>query len=207
MGTADVQHHGPWPGRSRDRDWLRVARRTNNPLLRRPTARERTVRRLAFAVLALATLAVVAASALVYRAGITAERSDAARRPVTVTVVRQVQPTASSNVYLSDVQLEVTYTVDGVTHDTTLSTLFGAAPGTQLDAWVDPRGELTSRPQNHVATLVQSGLAGLGGLVLLACLAIGVRVGLGAWTMRLRGREWDEEWRALDTTGRRGSQA
>jgi hypothetical protein len=199
MSSADVQHGGSGPGGPGDRSWLRLARETNNPLLRRPTPQERLARRIGLFLLIVTAVASLTASVLVYRAGTAAERADAGRRPVSVTVLRQLEPATSSNVYLSQARLEVGYQFDGVSRVSTMPTLFGAVTGADLDAWVDAEGRLAPPPQTATATLAQTALTVLGSLVLLLSLAIGGRAGLAAWSMQHRMREWEQEWLAFDT--------
>ena len=203
MGTADVHHEGPWSGRPGAHSWRREAKRTNTPLLRRPTSVERRARQVGLTLLVVVTLAAALGCLRTYQAGSLAERADAGRRPVQVTVVRQVQPTGGRNIYLADALLEVTYEVDGVTRTATMPGLFGAAVGAHLDAWVDHEGHVVPRPQTRQATLAQTGLAAAGGLTFLIGLAVGGQVLLSAWSMRLRAREWEAEWLAFDT-GRAG---
>jgi hypothetical protein len=199
MSTADVHHEGPWAPRPGGRAWLRVARQTHNPLLRRPTPKERLVKGLGLALLAVVVVVTGLGCAVVLRSGLAAERAQAGRRPVTVTVVRQLQPTASGNVYFSQADVEVSYQVDGVDRVSTLPTLFGASPGAELEAWVDHDGQLAPRPQNHTATMAQTLLAGFGGLVLLVSLALGGQAAFKAWSLRLRAEEWEAEWLLFDT--------
>jgi hypothetical protein len=199
MSSADLHHGGPGPGRPGDRGWLRLARETNNPLLRRPTAQEQLVRRIGLALLVVTAAASLLASVLVYRVGTAAERADAGRRPVSVTVLRQLEPTASGSVYLSDARLEVSYPFDGVSRVSTMPTLFGAETGAHLDAWIDAQGQLVPPRQTATATLAQTALTVLGSLVLLLTLALAGRTGLAAWSMRRGMQEWEQEWLALDT--------
>jgi hypothetical protein len=198
MSSADVQHGGSGPGRPADRSWLRLARETNNPLLRRPTSRERLARQIGVFLLAVTAVVALTASVLVYRAGTAAERADAGRRPVSVTVLRQLEPTTASNAYASQVRLEVRYQFDGVDRVSTMPTLFGAVTGAQIDAWTDAQGELVSPPQTAMATLAQTALTVLGSLMLVLSLAFAGRAGLAAWSMRHRMREWEQEWLAFD---------
>lgn len=203
MGTADLHSDDSWPGRSGMRTWRREARRTNNPLLRRPTPAERKMRWIGFALLALVVLVTALGCLHAYRCGVVAERADAGRRPVTLTVTRQVQSEESRNIYLAHALLEVTYEIDGVSRTATMPSLFGAAVGTKQDAWVDQEGRLVPQPQTHSATLAQTGLIALAGGVLLLGLTIGGRAALAAWSMRLRAQEWEAEWLAFDTDRRR----
>lgn len=198
MGAAGTGHDGPWPAGTGDRHWLRAAKRTGNPLLRRPTASELRARRGAVVLLAVVALAVGLGAALVYRSGTAAERADADRRPVTATVLPQPVPTTAESAYLSQATLQVSYPFDGATRTSNVPTLFGAAAGTGLDAWVDRDGLLVSRPQTRAVTLAQTGLVVVGGLVLLISLALGARAALEAWSARLRDREWEAEWLELD---------
>jgi hypothetical protein len=205
MGSAEVHHdEGPWSGRvGSGRSWRRLARQTHNPLLRQPTRPERLVKRVALALLAAVTLATAFGCVLVYRSGAAAEQAQGERRPVKVTVVRQVESTMSGATYPTEALLEVTYRVDGESRVSTLPTLFGAARGSQLDAWVDQEGRLTSRPHTRPTTLAQTCLTAVGGLVLLIGLAVGGRAAFAAWSLRLRAQEWEAEWRLFDTGGTR----
>jgi hypothetical protein len=201
MSTAHMHHDGAWESRPGGRAWLREARRTGNPLLRLPTRRERAVRMFSIGLLVAATLATGLGCGLVLRAGLVEEQAQADRRPVTVTVLRQLEPSAAGNAYLNAATLEVRYQVGGAARVSTMPTIFGAVNGTTLDAWVDRAGNLASRPQTRLATVVQTLLAAVGGLVLLVGLALGGWVGYVAWTEQLRGDEWEAEWLAYDTTG------
>jgi hypothetical protein len=199
MNTADVQQDGPWPRRRMRREWLRVARETGNPLLRRPTAAERRLRVATWSLLGVLALVTAAGCLFVLRAGLRQEQAEAGRRPVQVVVVGQLQPTNVSNTYPSDALLQVTYTVDGITRQGTMPSLFGAGTGTRMDAWVDRDAALVARPQSRASTVAQTLLAAIGGAVMLASLVLGARTGLAAWSMRLRSQEWDAEWMLLDT--------
>lgn len=201
MSTAHMHHHGAWGHGAGGRAWLREARRTNNPLLRRPTPMERLVKLLCIGLLVLATVAAGIACGLVLATGLGAERAQADRRPVSVVVVRPAGSTSASSRYLTAASLEVRYEVDGVTRVSTLPTSFGAVPGAGLHAWADGTGQLVSRPQTRLTTTVQTLLAVVGGLVLLVSLALGGRAGFTAWTDRLRADEWEAEWLEFDTTG------
>jgi hypothetical protein len=133
---------------------------------------------------------------------VAAERADAGRRPVTVTVTRQVQSTESHAIHPAYALLEVTYKIDGVSRTATMPSLFGAAVGTEQEAWVDQQGRLVPQPQTHPATLAQTGLIALAGGVFLLGITIGGRAALAAWSMRLREQEWEAEWLAFDTDRR-----
>jgi hypothetical protein len=199
MGTAPVSHNWPWAGRPGGRGWRRLARRTHNPLLRRPTSGERLVKGVAMALFTLMVLATAVGCVLVYLSGAAGERAEADHRPISVTVVKQLQPTASGSYYLADTFLEVTYQVDGETRVATLTTRFGAAPGARIDAWVDREGRLTDRPQTRSVTLARTVVAAVGGLILLISVAMAGRTAVNAWSMRLRAQEWEADWLLFDT--------
>lgn len=199
MSAPDVQRDGPWPRRGVGRSWRRTARETGNPLLREPAPAERRARLLTWSLFVLIVTLTVIGCGVVLRAGLAAERSEADRSPIRVTVAAQLQPTSANGAYLPDGLLQVTYQAGGVTRQGTLPSLFGASPGGTLDAWVDHQGALVSRPQTRAATAAQTLLAVIGGLVLLGSLAVGANAALSAWSMHLRGQEWDAEWLALDT--------
>lgn len=203
MGTGDPHSEDPRSGRPGARNWRREARRIRNPLLRRPTSAERRARGIGFVLLALVALATGLGCLDSYRGGVAVERAEADRRPVKVTVIRQVQSTQTRNIYLSDALLEVTYRIDGVTRTATMSSVFGAAAGTEQDAWADQEGRLVPRPHTHSTTLVQTGLIAIAGVVILVGLTVGGRVALAVWSMRLRAQEWEAEWLAFDTDRRR----
>ncbi|HET9658346.1 MAG TPA: hypothetical protein VFP72_23545 [Kineosporiaceae bacterium] len=199
MSAPDVQQGGPWPRRGAGRSWRRTARETGNPLLREPTPAERRTRLLTWSLFVLIVALAVIGCGVVLRTGLAAERAEADRRPIRVTVVAQLQPTTASGSYLSDGLLQVSYQAGGVTRQGTLPSLFGASPGATLDAWIDHQGALVSRPQTRAVTVAQTLLAVVGGLVLLGSLALGAHAALSAWSMHLRSQEWEAEWLALDT--------
>lgn len=202
MCTPDAMNRRSWPWRSAEPGWLRIARETRNPLLRGPTRGERLAARAAAALVTIAMCAAAVLPALVYRVGVAKERADSGRRPVRAIVASQAVDMANRGLHPPMTLLNVTYPFRDMTHRGTVSVPSPPATGTRITVWVSPEGGIVPKPQGRCQTIVQTILAVLGGLLVLAGIMWGGPALLAAWSIRLRSQEWEKEWLAFDIADR-----
>jgi hypothetical protein len=191
MTNAARRHRPLRPGHA----WMREARRTGNPLLRKPCRAERLMVMAGLAGLTLAALGVVLLSLHVYLGGTALEQRESSQRstilatvesdPVTVTM----GPQASGPSFAS-----VTYRWLGVSREGMVPVAETARPGNPALVWVDSTGMLTGPPRRHTETLldaIETGALGVVGLVVLTYHGV---CAYQKWSMRRRSALWDTEW-------------
>jgi hypothetical protein len=180
------------PGRA----WLREARRTSNPLLRRPTRQERV------AVLAAVVLAAVFASlaglavASVYAQGVhdeVAQRLD--RQPVTATV--ETAPDPAGVLLQSSAYGVVTYSWKDRPHREVARMDLSQVAGSQVTVWLGGSGLPVDPPRSRDETTADTVGAGTLALTLLVILIAAEVHGVREWRLRSRSRQWEVEWEHL----------
>lgn len=186
------------------RAWLREARRTHNPLLRRPTRRQRIIALTGCSLLVLGVIGTIVMTVLVFRAGSTAERVQARERTsVIATVQGSADPKLVGERYLSGSDFLASYSWKGATRQGVLQAPTGAVVGEQVHAWVDRDGQLVPEPQTRLTSLVQTGWALLLAASVLAALGTAGVAGYRSWSLRQHFADWDEEWQRWGPHSRR----
>ena len=197
-GARQVRGIGWWPRRA----WMREARRTNNPLLRRPDGAERAVAWLGLAAMMAAAVTLLLLSMHVYAQGSATERREAATSvPARATITSQPLVPASEATTLVPALATVEYTWHGVPQQGLATVADTALPGDRLTVWVDSRGRLTGQPRGHAQTVFDALEAGMLGVIVVTLLGYQGWRGYRGWTMKRRGAQWDSEWRAFVADG------
>ena len=182
------------PGRP-GRLWLREARRTGNPLLRRPTRAERLVAGAGLSLLALTAIGVILFSLRVFVDGRSVEgRQAASRTTATATVDSQPITVTMGPQSALPAFASVTYLWHGSPRSGMVPVTGSARPGDRVRVWLDAAGVLTQPPRSRAETVfdaVETGALGMAGLAVASYHGC---VGYRRWWMHRRSALWDTEW-------------
>jgi hypothetical protein len=199
-GTGNCQHRcGYLPlGRA----WMREARRTNNPLLRKPSGLERLLAVVGVVVLVAGVLIVVQLTFHLYAYGSRVEAQQAAQRSRTMATVASepMIPVTGTQIAVPALA-SVSYPWQGGVRNAVTTVADNAAPGDRVQVWVDSGGSLTQPPRTHAETTLdamETGALGVFGLLLLGYRGWIIH---REWCLHRRSASWDAEWLHFVTDG------